>query len=187
MKRLLARAGFQSFRTGFALFVPLGSAPRAFRTLLEVATARWPILDQCTQAVKQFARFVAVGIANTVFGYALIFGFMFIAGWSPEVSNIAGYSIGLITSYVMNRTITFRSTNERKSEFVRFLAVFAISFGANFVALWIMLHLLGVQDWLAQILAGLVYVATSYLLNRAFVFGGLVRRQSRAQSRIQRS
>jgi putative flippase GtrA len=120
--------------------------------------------------VKQFARYVAVGIANTLFGYALIFGFMFGVGWSPEASNVAGYAIGLITSYLMNRSFTFRSTNERGSEFLRFLVVFFISFGANFVALWLLLHVFDVTDWVAQIVAGFFYVATSYLLNRAFVF-----------------
>lgn len=129
--------------------------------------------------MKQFARFVAVGIVNTLFGYALIFGFMFIAGWSPEASNVAGYAIGLVSSYLMNRSITFRSSNERRSEFVRFLVVFAIAFGANFAALWILLHGLDVRDWLAQILAGVVYVATSYMLNRTYVFGGGSERPAR--------
>jgi len=148
-----------------------------------MAAARRPILDQRTSKVKQFARFLAVGIANTVFGYALIFGFMFIAGWSPEASNIAGYLIGLVSSYLMNRSFTFRSTNERKSEFARFLAVFAIAFAANFVALWVLLHVFGVKDWLAQILAGVAYVATSYLLNRVFVFGSALDRSLHSPQR----
>jgi putative flippase GtrA len=135
-----------------------------------MAAARRAVLGERAQGVKQFARYLAVGIANTLFGYVLIFGFMFVAGWSPEASNVAGYSIGLITSYLLNRSITFRSINQRGSEFLRFVAVFLISFGANFAALWVMLHVLGVEDWIAQIVAGFFYVGMSYLLNRAFVF-----------------
>jgi putative flippase GtrA len=120
--------------------------------------------------VKEFSRFVAVGIANTLLGYAVIFAFMYLARWSPEASNAAGYGVGLLMSYLMNRSFTFRSSNNRGPEFIRFLVVFALAYGVNFAVLALSLYVLSTPAWMAQILAGIAYVATSFLLNRAYVF-----------------
>jgi putative flippase GtrA len=120
--------------------------------------------------VSQFYRYLVVGALNTAWGYLLIFAFMYGAGWSPESSNVMGYAIGLVTSYALNRRFTFRSRNTAAPEFVRFLATFAAAFAANFVVLMLLVRVLGVHEAMAQLLAGVVYVATSYLLSRSYVF-----------------
>lgn len=118
----------------------------------------------------EFSRFVLVGIVNSALGYAVIFGLMLGAGWSPEASNITGYAVGLVVSYLLNRSFTFRSRAKPVGEAGRFLIVFGIAFGLNFLVLTVCVRLLAVPGWIAQIVAGVVYVGTSYLLNRHFVF-----------------
>jgi putative flippase GtrA len=125
------------------------------------------------EEARRLARFIAVGVLNTLVGYGLIFGLMLLAGWSPELSNITGYALGLVVAYLLHRSVTFKSENKRGSEFGRFLLVFAIAFSANFVTLWVLLHAFGLADWAAQIFAGVVYVGSSYVLNRSFVFGAV--------------
>jgi putative flippase GtrA len=120
--------------------------------------------------MKQFSRYLVVGALNTAWGYLLIFTFMYGLDWSPEASNVMGYAIGLLTSYAMNRHYTFRSRNTTAPEFVRFLATFGVAFAANFATLALLVRAFGVHAGLSQIIAGVVYVATSYLLNRRFVF-----------------
>ena len=120
--------------------------------------------------MRQLSRFVTVGILNTLWGYLVIFGFMYLLGCSPEVSNIAGYAIGLATSYLMHRNYTFRSHGSAAAEFLRFLGTFAIAFSANLVMLSLLVRLVSVHAAIAQIISGATYVATSYLLNRRYVF-----------------
>jgi putative flippase GtrA len=120
--------------------------------------------------VKQFARFVAVGIFNTLLGYAVIFACMYVAKMGAEASNVAGYAVGLVASYALNRSYTFGSRARVSGELVRFLAVFGVAYGLNFVALLVLIHALGVHAALSQVLAGVVYVGASYLMNRFYVF-----------------
>jgi putative flippase GtrA len=120
--------------------------------------------------MKIFAKYLLVGLLNTALGYAVIFGCMYLAGWSAILSNVAGYSAGLMISYALNRTFTFRSTAKSHSEIVRFLLVFLISYLSNLGVLWTLIHQAGIHEGVSQVLAGIVYVVTSFLMNRFYVF-----------------
>jgi putative flippase GtrA len=125
--------------------------------------------------MRRFSRYLVVGALNTAWGYLLIFGFMYAAGWSPEASNVAGYAIGLVTSYLLNRRFTFGSRDTKAPEFARFLATFGIAFAANFAVLALLVRVLGVHPAVSQVVAGIVYVGTSYALSRRYVFRGASR------------
>ncbi len=58
---------------------------------------------------------------------------MYGANLSAEVSNVLGYTIGLIASYVLNRKYTFNSMQRRSRELPRFLTVFAICLRFEFL------------------------------------------------------
>jgi putative flippase GtrA len=125
--------------------------------------------------MRQFSRYLVVGVLNTAWGYLIIFGFMYVLDWSPEASNVMGYAIGLVTSYVLNRRYTFNSRDTTLPEFVRFLGTFAVAFSANFISLAFLVRVLDVHAAISQVLAGVVYVGTSYLLSRHYVFRGVSR------------
>lgn len=120
--------------------------------------------------MKQFIRFLLVGVANTAFGYAIIFSLMYLASVSPEISNFFGYLAGLVLSYILNRNFTFRSIQKRSAEFGRFLLVFGFAYSSNLVALLVFIRVLFIGPGASQILAGGVYIVTSYLLNKYYVF-----------------
>jgi putative flippase GtrA len=120
--------------------------------------------------MNQFLRYILVGITNTLVGYGVIFGCMYLAGISPEISNVAGYAVGLVVSYVLNRTYTFNSTQKRRTEVVRFLACFGIAYGLNFLTLIVMIHWLHLHEGLSQIIASAAYVVSAYLMNKFYVF-----------------
>lgn len=120
--------------------------------------------------MRQFFRFLLVGVANTAVGYAIIFFVMYLVGASPEVSNFVGYFSGLLLSYVLNRHFTFKSIQRRSGEFARFLVVFGIAYTANFLALLFFIRVILIDPGVSQILAGCVYIVASYLLNKYYVF-----------------
>jgi putative flippase GtrA len=120
--------------------------------------------------VNQFSRFLIVGVFNTLLGYSIIFACMYLAGMAPETSNIAGYAVGLVVSYILNRNYTFSSSQSRRGEIVRFLAVFVVAYASNFAILLILIHKIGIHKGVSQIVAGLVYVIASFLMNKYYVF-----------------
>lgn len=120
--------------------------------------------------MRQLLRYGAVGVINTGLGYVVIFACMYLVGLGPVASNVAGYAVGLVVSYSLNRRFTFRSTGARRAEMVRFLVIFLLAYFANLGVLVALTRTFGVHDGLAQVLAGGVYFGLSYLLNKYYVF-----------------
>ena len=120
--------------------------------------------------MQLFSRYILVGLFNTFVGYFIIFTLMYLMQFSAEISNLLGYSFGLLISYFLNRSFTFKSNQLKRNEFLRFIIVFCLAYGANFVMLIILIHLFDVDNGVSQLLAGVVYVVISFILNKYFVF-----------------
>ena len=125
--------------------------------------------------INSFARFLLVGVFNTCFGYALIFAFMYLLKLSPELSNLLGYSVAVLISFLLNKYFTFarkaaQSIGGGRGELIRFLVVFVCAYAANYSALLLLIYEFGIHAGLSQLLAGVVYVGISYFLNARFVF-----------------
>ncbi len=54
-------------------------------------------------------RYLLVGIANAVTGLSVIYGLKFFFDVGDVAANAAGYTIGVIQSFVLNRAWTLRS------------------------------------------------------------------------------
>jgi putative flippase GtrA len=120
--------------------------------------------------LNQLFRYVSVGVLNTLLGYCVIFACMYLAKMSPEASNAAGYAVGLVLSYVLNRNFTFRSTQAKRREAIKFISVFAFAYALNYLALLMFVYEFSVNKGASQVLAGVVYVGASFLMNKYFVF-----------------
>jgi putative flippase GtrA len=88
----------------------------------------------------------------------------------PVTSNVLGYSVGLVVSYLLNRAFTFRSPSVSKVEFLRFVSIVLLAYGANLAVLVFLIRHTEVHKALAQVLAGIVYFALSFLMNKYYVF-----------------
>jgi len=131
------------------------------------------ILGRCrSPEVRQLFRFLVVGVANTAFGYSIIFACMYLGGLSAELSNAVGYGVGLLVSYVMHKVFTFSSDRPHREAFIRFLVVFAAAYAANLLVLVILVRGIGVHEAISQVIASAFYVVTSFILNKLFVFRG---------------
>jgi putative flippase GtrA len=118
----------------------------------------------------QLLRFLVVGAANTTLGYIVIFGCMYIADFSPELSNALGYMLGFVSSYYLNRNYTFRSSQRRVSEFSRFAFVFLFAYMSNIIVVILLYRFFNIDAISSQIVAAIVYILMSYLLNKIYVF-----------------
>ncbi|OWV02399.1 GtrA family protein [Fibrobacter sp. UWR2] len=133
-----------------------------------------------------FIKYNAIGIVNTLITLVVSWVLLHLLDWSLEVSNFLGFVAGGINSYLMNRIWNFKSENRKRTEVVRFIVVFLLSYALNFVALEACVYVLDHVDclqpfctWVSQfmkpsyvanIVANVVYVLASYTLYKKWVF-----------------
>jgi putative flippase GtrA len=119
----------------------------------------------------QLLRFAAVGVLNTGVGYAVIFACMYLVGLGAVTSNVIGYAVGLVVSYVLNRTFTFRSAAApSRCEAARFVLTFLLAYLVNLAVLVLLIRHTVLNGGLAQIVAGGVYFGLFFVLSRYYVF-----------------
>jgi putative flippase GtrA len=120
--------------------------------------------------MSQFVKYLLVGVLNTAIGYAIIFLCMYAFGFSAVISNVVGYALGMTTSYMLNQSFTFRGAVPGRGTVARFVMVSVIAYFANLGMLIFLINIFGVHEGLSQLLAGAVYVITSFLINKFYVF-----------------
>lgn len=91
---------------------------------------------------RQDVGFALIGGFNTVFGMALTVFWLAVLGdsWPPAVAVALAYSIGVVTAFVLHRTVVFRVQGRVIRDFLGFVAV-----NSGGLALNIVLLTLGVQ------------------------------------------
>lgn len=118
----------------------------------------------------EFLRYLVVGVVNTVVGFGTIFLLMYL-GLNPVYSNIVGYATGISLSFFLNRRFTFRVKTEKTLfQFIKFLAVLLISYLANITILIVAIYKLKMNPYFSQVVSGIVYTASGFLLTKKFVF-----------------
>ena len=68
------------------------------------------------------ARFVIVGIANTLIGTSTMLFAYNVLGFGYWISSILNYVVGSVFSYFANKYFTFKSQNKSWKEIVRFIS-----------------------------------------------------------------
>jgi putative flippase GtrA len=119
---------------------------------------------------KTFLKFVAVGVFNTLLGYATIMLFYHFVGLKYSTSYLLSYIIGFIISFFLNKHFVFESKKNRYKEFLKFLTAFGVSYYISYLALkFIVEHNLIPTD-IAFFAGMVVYSTLFYLLNRFITF-----------------
>ncbi len=83
---------------------------------------------------KTFLKFILVGVVNTLFGTAIMFGFYNLLHLSYWISSAANYFFASILSYFLNKHFTFKNTEKGKGTLIRFAleisVCYLIAYGA---------------------------------------------------------
>lgn len=122
---------------------------------------------------KHFIRFVIVGVINTAvdFGvYSLCFGILHIYYMTAQVF---GYSAGIINSFIMNKFWTFENKEVNKKttgQFIKFITVNALSFGATLLGLRLLVHNLNVNAYIAKAITIVISQAINFFGYKLWVF-----------------
>lgn len=121
-------------------------------------------------ASGQLVRFGLVGIMNTLVTLATIFILMEVAGLNYLLSNVCGYALGLVNSFIWNKLWTFKSSRPMLKEGAAFLVVFAVCYLVQSGALALMVERLHTPKLLAQVLAMVVYTGLNFAGNKLISF-----------------
>ena len=77
---------------------------------------------------KKLAKFLVVGVINTLVGTAIMFGLYNLAHCSYWVSSAANYILTSILSFFLNKYFTFGSKEKSAAEVLRFVVNIAVCY-----------------------------------------------------------
>lgn len=133
-----------------------------------------------------FIKYNIIGVLNTLITLVVVWILHQILDWNLELSNFLGFVAGGCNSYICNRIWNFKSTNKKRTEVIRFLVVFLVSYGVNLAVLEGSAYVLTNAAWcanfsawltqymkptyLANVIANVVYVLVSFMLYKKWVF-----------------
>lgn len=125
---------------------------------------------------KTFWKFILVGIVNTLFGTAIMFGFYNLLHLNYWVSSAANYFFGSILSYFLNKYFTFKNTEKGAGTVVRFVINIALCYLVAYGAAKPLVRLVlsgaseTVRDNLAMLVGMGLFVLLNYVGQRFFAF-----------------
>ncbi len=118
---------------------------------------------------RQLASYSLVGVMNTLIT-ALTIVVLTLIGMEPVLSNAAGFGLGLLNSFIMNKRYTFQSAAE--GSMLPFLVSFAIAYGLNLVVLVVSSPLASLNVLIPQAAGMLTYNVVFFVLMKLWVFAG---------------
>ena len=118
------------------------------------------------------ARFLAVGVLNTLVGLLTIYLCKLLLGTGDVISNVIGYAVGLTNSFAWNRRWTFAHSGAVLPAAARFVIVFLIAYFLNLATVMAAIHMFAVNSYLAHAIGIAPYTAFFYVGSRWFAFLG---------------
>jgi len=138
----------------------------------------------------QLIKYGIVGVANTLLTAVVMWIMMKIVFQTGNmknvsaliltISNIVGYTAGLINSFIWNRKWTFKSKNSWKKEFIKFSTAFLICyipqlFFVNFLNVYtnLMIDLKPLvisHAYTCQLVGIVFYTSMNFLINKFYTF-----------------
>ncbi|UKH29190.1 MULTISPECIES: GtrA family protein [Actinobacillus] len=116
-----------------------------------------------------FSKYILVGLLNTVITVFIIFILMY-WGLDVYISNVIGYSIGIIVSFIINSKFTF-STTLTTIRFIKFILNCSVCYLVNVITISIILSFS--QDiiymYISQLCGMAMYTVSGFFLNKLWV------------------
>lgn len=127
-----------------------------------------PSLHRRSDPVRQFARFLVVGVANTLLSFAA-YGLLLVLGTPYVVAAPLSFAVGAVNGYVFNRRWTFAARDSMRARVV-YVAVQAAGSALMTLLVFLFVHVAGV-DRVAAYLAAIAPVTVStFAANRLWTF-----------------
>lgn len=125
---------------------------------------------------KTFLKFLIVGVLNTLFGTAVMFGFYNLLHCSYWVSSAANYILGSILSYFLNKYFTFKNKEKGIKPIIRFVinisVCYLLAYGIAKPLASVMLSSASqnIKENIAMLVGMGLFVILNYIGQRFFAF-----------------
>lgn len=125
---------------------------------------------------KTFWKFIIVGVANTLFGTAVMFICYNVFHLSYWISSVSNYIFGSILSYFLNKYFTFQSNDNSVKGILKFVLNISVCYLLAYgIARPLTMQVLSkcsstIQDNIAMLVGMCLFVALNYIGQRFFVF-----------------
>lgn len=117
----------------------------------------------------QFLLYCICGGIGVSTDYSVYYFALKLGAWY-QVANVFGYVSGTVVSFILNRKITFSTSDKIVRRLVLFLGVAALGFSVSAAMLWLLVDYASVDTKLAKLFTLPVVVILQYSLNRKITF-----------------
>lgn len=119
--------------------------------------------------LMKFLNYSFIGLINTFIGYFIIFYLTYL-NLLPEIANLLGYLTGFVLSYILNKKYNFKSKENYKKDLTKFFFSMSIAYMINLLVLIILFRFLEINIYLSQIISGIVYLCSGFILSYFYTF-----------------
>jgi putative flippase GtrA len=117
----------------------------------------------------QLSRYVVVGLTSNAVGY-LLYLLLTQQGLGPKLAMSLLYCIGVIQTFVFNRSWSFRHAGAAGTALIRYALVYALGYVVNLLALIVLVDQVGLPHQLVQGVMILAVAVMLFLAQRYWVF-----------------
>ena len=121
---------------------------------------------------RRVITFCAVGAVNTGVDFLVFTLTVTLFAAPAEIGQAAGYTAGLINSFIFNKTLTFKqgATGRAWSQILRFAAVNAVTLGVSVGLISLLTRSAGLNEFLAKIVVTVLVMGINYFGYKLLVF-----------------
>ncbi|MBT9551224.1 MAG: GtrA family protein [Hydrogenophaga sp.] len=112
-------------------------------------------------------RYFGAGMVNAATGLGTI-ALLTALNANPVISNIIGFSIGMLFSFTLAKFFVFKKRNNTQIQIKRYALSFALAYGLNILVLLLIKDRM--HDAIAQTISITTYVVVMYILMRHYIF-----------------
>lgn len=122
---------------------------------------------------KEKIVYLVVGGWNTLFGYG-VFSLLYMLlsyRFHSMVILVLSYILSITNAYAGYKIFVFRTKGNIIKEYLRFYAVYGVSFLVNLILLPFFMAFLSLNAYISQAIILLLTVVVSYFLHKKYTFG----------------
>ncbi len=119
--------------------------------------------------LRQFVKFVLVGVLTTAINFA-IYAMLLFFHVNYIAAAIVAFIVATLNSYTWNRIWTFRAGAHRNRWLVRFTLVQLIGLSVNLAVLALLVEFTGMNKLIAQLVANVFVVGSNFVGNKFWTF-----------------